>query len=395
VRGSGEGTIEKLRTGVWVGKWSVTTDQGRKWREKRIDRDLAESYKVELGYTGPLTRADAQKTLRILIAESSGQYVKRGAPVKLGDVARQYIALKRGSIWGSHSSRTSANTIELHIINPLGERLISDLNPVELQEHLNGYMAKGSGKSLLHKIVTHLRAICEMAIDMDLIGKNPARKLVYRTIQQKASRFLTIEECRALLPQLEKRDHLIANMLIQLGLRPEELFALRRDDILGSDELRIDETLHEFDEQKIHPETKTLSSADNIHMPALLLEELKLYMAMNPGSPREFLFTTSVGTTLSPRNWLMRTLKPAGVRAGIDLRPMKWHPDQITSGVNYQVLRRTCATHFARIAKPKDAQKQLRHADQATTNRYYIQSIPDSVKAAAKAFERELHGGKP
>jgi integrase len=54
------------------------------------------------------------------------------------------------------------------------------------------------------------------------------------------------------------------------------------------------------------------------------------------------------------------------------------------------VLRRTCATHFGAKANPKDTQAQLRHADPYTTLKYYQQSIPESVKAAAVAFEAEL-----
>ena len=37
-------------------------------------------------------------------------------------------------------------------------------------------------------------------------------------------------------------DHLAIRILIQLGLRSEELFALRRDDVIG-DVLRIDEAI--------------------------------------------------------------------------------------------------------------------------------------------------------
>jgi hypothetical protein len=61
----------------------------------------------------------------------------------------------------------------------------------------------------------------------------------------------------------------------------------------------------------------------------------------------------------------------------------------------WQVLRRTCATHFGARANPKDTQAQLRHADPYTTLKYYQQSIPESVKAAAVAFEAELKATVP
>jgi integrase len=58
--------------------------------------------------------------------------------------------------------------------------------------------------------------------------------------------------------------------------------------------------------------------------------------------------------------------------------------------VNFQVLRRTCATLLGAKAKdPRDTQAQLRHADPSVT-RHYQKSIPASVKAAAVALESEL-----
>jgi hypothetical protein len=49
--------------------------------------------------------------------------------------------------------------------------------------------------------------------------------------------------------------------------------------------------------------------------------------------------------------------------------------------VNFQVLRRKCAT----LSQP-----QLRHAEPTVTLRHYQKSIPANVKAAAIAFEQEL-----
>jgi hypothetical protein len=46
------------------------------------------------------------------------------------------------------------------------------------------------------------------------------------------------------LEALAGRDHLIVRMFIQLGLRPEEMFGLRRDDVIG-ELLRFDEAIVE------------------------------------------------------------------------------------------------------------------------------------------------------
>ena len=64
-----------------------------------------------------------------------------------------------------------------------------------------------------------------------------------------------------------------------------------------------------------------------------------------------------------------------------------------STDVNFQVLRRTCATNFGAKAKdPRDTQAQLRHADPTVTLRHYQKSIPANVRAAAMALEEELFG---
>jgi hypothetical protein len=58
-----------------------------------------------------------------------------------------------------------------------------------------------------------------------------------------------MEECQRLLSTLFGADHLAVRMLVQLGLRSEDFFSLRRNDVMG-DLLRIDEALVEASRQK-------------------------------------------------------------------------------------------------------------------------------------------------
>ena len=81
------------------------------------------------------------------------------------------------------------------------------------------------------------------------------------------------------------RDHLIVRMFIQLGLRPEELFALRRNDV-GKDFIRIDEA---FTKGQIK-ETKTKESAANVYVPPDLMLELGTWMKSATGERDDWLF---------------------------------------------------------------------------------------------------------
>lgn len=96
----------------------------------------------------------------------------------------------------------------------------------------------------LKKLLLHIRCIFKHARKRKIMVENPTEDLRAKSKQRVCERYLSVDECRRLLSVLVGRDHLIVRMFIQLGLRPEEMFALRRDDVQG-DRLRIDEALVE------------------------------------------------------------------------------------------------------------------------------------------------------
>jgi integrase len=79
-------------------------------------------------------------------------------------------------------------------------------------------------------------------------------------------------------------------------------------------------------------------------------------------------------------NILVRHIKPAGRKLGIG-----W--------VNWQVLRRSCATWLDQAqVNVKDAQGLMRHSRASTTQDVYQQVVPESQRKAVRkltAFVRE------
>ena len=379
------GSLKKTGNGHYIARWRryIATRSGEKAipRKKTITKELAAKYRIGQHYPGPLTKSDARRLLDILIAEDTGKYVAPDSAATFEQVARQYIAVKE-PMWGAHAVATTKSVIQKHLIENLGARRVDELTAVEIQMFINGMIRSGASHSLLQKAVTHLRAILDHAEELNFIERNPMRsrtvKIEYKSRKRKSERYLSMEECRTLLSILVGRDHLIVLMFIQLGLRPEELFALRRNDV-GKDFVRVDEA---FTKGQIK-ETKTKESAVNVYVPPALMVELRAWMGSTGGQDGDWLFPASrrrEAAGLSPmgqNNYRNRVLKPAAKRAGI-------------SGLDLLTLRRTCATHFGQKANTKDTQVQMRHADPLTTLKYYQQSIPESVKKAAVALEAEI-----
>lgn len=369
----------KLPRGQYWAQWYQYVRQPdgsekRKQREKIITRELAELHHIAKDYSGPLTKSDAQRVLDLLIAQDAGTYVPPDTEATVAMVAREYMALAEPN-WGPRMVQSAGSIIRHHIIGELGERPIADLSETDLQAWLNGHVNAGSSRSMLRGLLLHIRASWKHARKKRIMTENPTEDLRAKSKVRPCERSLSLEECRSLLSVLVGRDHLIVRMSIQLGLRPEEMFALRRDDV-QDDQLRIDEALVYGQSGAV----KTEASAAFVYIPPDLSVELRNWIECSQGAPKDWLFQTEHGRPgfLNANNYLNRILKPAAKRVGIE-------------GVNFQAFRRTCATLFGDRAKdPRSTQAQLRHADPTITLKHYQKAVPASVKAAAVALEADL-----
>jgi integrase len=379
----------KLARGRYWARWRIYVRQPGgsetiKRAEKIIDRTVAEQAGFVLDYAGPLTKTDARGVLEALIRQSNNRPAAFTAKTTFGDIAREYIDLNKPN-WEASTSRVNVQTIEDHLIAKLGTRPVRELSDSELQRFMNGYVEQDSSRSLLARLGLFLRAILNMAVDRELIQRNPARKLRAKSRKRACNLAHTLEECDLLLAQVSGVDHLAIRLLIQLGLRSEELFALRRNDVQGSG-LAIDEAIVDGETK----DTKTIESAGMMYLTPDLELELKHHLDTLPEDPNGWVFpATRKGVPTRPGNFLNRVLKPAAVRAGLSV--FKTANGKTTSAANFQSLRRTSSTLFgARAKDPKSTQAHMRHTDPYVTLKHYQREIPAEVKAAALAFERDL-----
>jgi len=388
------GTLRKVgrRVKQWQGEWYIylRTPQGR---EKRLRRTKI---------LGPATMSkhEAQKLLDNQISLNTGQPSAIGLPPNptFSQLWTRYAELKRAS-WGTSTAKTVHSIFAgsgkcrkyPNILSIIGERRVADLSHDPLQSLLNHVAQRGESLSTLKAVRTYLTTALQYAVSERLITINPAISLELPTklLKKKPSeRFYSIEEAHRLLSVATGREHLTLRILLVCGLRPQELLALRDDDVaVGT--LRIDEAIKEKEKgEKRLGETKSATSKGYVCVSVGLYEEIQNWMTARSaaityhtnaianaiGSP--FLFPTERGTAFRIGNYLKRYLKPIAAKAGI--------PD-----FTFQAMRRTCATHFQRHGNPKDAQAHLRHSALAMTG-LYMKEIPEQVKAAVESLDTTL-----
>jgi integrase len=241
-----------------------------------------------------------------------------------------------------------------------------------------------------------MKAILEEAAEQQYLNRNPAAKLELPKTTKPNRRALAVEEIARLLGAISGRDRLIVRMFLVLGLRPGELFALRRHDRVGPNQVRVDESISPISGIV---EPKTDASDAFVWLPQTLAIELDFWMeSMQDKRPQAFLFASRSdrGTPISANNFLKRALKKAGERAraamqaeGIDT------PQHFFLNLTHQALRRSCATHMQDKGSIKDIQAHLRHAQPNVTADVYMQAIPESVRRAVESLDKLLMTSRP
>jgi integrase len=331
--------------------------------------------------SGEMLQIATEQVITILNPEDRGSSVPPDSAATFEEIAHRYMAVKEPR-WGANTDATAKSVIGKHLVGNLGHRRVDELTAEEIQIFIDGMVRNNASHSLLNKTVVHLRSILDLAQELNLIMSNPMRsytfKLEHKSRKQTSQRYLSLVECRALLSELSGRNRLIVRLFIQLGVRPEELFALRRNDV-HDEFIRIDEvfTLGQIREAHLG------EHGVDVYVPPGLRQELHAWMASTCGNDDDWLFPTERprgSHNLSPIRraaFLNGVLKPAAKKAGI-------------SDLDMLTLRRTCAAHFGKKASAEDAHAQMRLVSPFTTFRYSQQSPPDSLKSAAMALEAEM-----
>jgi integrase len=383
----GHVTVMGTRVKQWVGWYYVYQQQGD-GTEKRVHKSEV------LGTKAGMPKWKAQEKLSTIIDKANaGANVTPSPEYTLRWFWEQRYRPMKEPGWKVSSRPKTVWFVEHHVIAPFADVPLGDLDRFALQKHLNE-LATGFSRSLVTKFRVYIKAILGEALEQEFIGKNPARKLDVPQMREQCKRALNTDELRELLLVVDSRDHLALHMFGVLALRPGEMFALRRNDVNGG-RLRIDESVAEAltgPNRIVAP--KTEASVSHVWLPPSIRVELAHWMEhMADKRPEAFLFASETGGPMSPKNFLNRNLKRATAKALARMkREGREIPAGFLEGVNFQALRRTCATRLQKHGNVKDIQAHLRHASPDVTAGVYMQEIPESVRAAVEALDRELTG---
>lgn len=328
---------------------------------------------ARFGLCSRVTKGKAQEACdRFMVTVNSG-VAFADASMTLAEWWENVFQPIRGRKW-SYNTRTGyASTWRRHIEPHVGKVKLGDLNKIEVQRLLLRLSDSGLSRQMVERVLVMLHAMLEEAVDNDLLVKNPTRKVEVPDCKPaEETRSLTVEEVNRLWGSLEGQDYLLFRVMVLCGPRPNECFALKREDYLGK-VLRFDESIGRGGETRFNP-TKNRKTR-YAPVPVSLKAELDTWLEGRPGAPDALIFSAPHGGPISHEGYGRDIL--ARVRTAAEI------PD-----LNFRMCRTTFATLYN--GDLKDAQEILGHHSAAFTLERYRKPLPERAAAASEDLDARL-----
>ena len=374
-RGNGEGSIYQRTT--TDGRWCGSVTLGYNERGKLVRKVVTAK-----------TRAEVVKKLRAMQRQLDDGLPLPDTTITIATLLeRWYEDVLRHQVAES-AALSYMSVARHHIVPTLGRKKLASLTTSEIDRLLSTKLDSGLAVSTVRRIRSVLAQALDQGVRWGLVTRNVATLSRAPRAQRVEGRTLTPEQAHRFLTQLEgHRNEALYALMLSVGLRRGEALGLRWDDLNDhTGVLRVRRQLKRETTGLVVADTKTTRSRRAINLPAPMLKMLKSHRARQASErlalgeawiDSGFVFTTSLGTPIDPRN-LLREFKTICVRAGLG----DWHLHE---------LRHSAASLMLAMGVPIQVVSEvLGHASIRMTADVYGHILAPDRQAAAEAMSALL-----
>jgi integrase len=281
---------------------------------------------------------------------------------RTGDVifrtwAKEWLASDPGK---SPSALARDETIiRVHLLPTLGSRRLASITPRDVQVLVNRWAETAKPRTVRRQYDT-LRAILNAAVEVDLIGRSPCRRVKLPEFHTQPRPVLDAEGLSRLAEAIGPELGAMVYVGAVLGLRWGEVAGLRVGsvDFLACRVTVAEQRTRGLGWHMITRLPKTDAGRRSLTAPSWLMDLLAEHLRrreLTAAAPGELVFVAAGGEGLDYSHWRQRVWLPAVERAGF-------------GGLQFHDLRRTAATALVTEGIDiKTAQTRLGHADPRTT----------------------------
>ena len=370
-RGNGEGSIYQRTTtdGRWCASVSLGYDEnGKPVRKVVTAKTRAEVVKKLKAMQRLLDDGLPLPDPAMTVAQLLDRWYE--------DVLRHQVA--ESALLGYRSIATN------HIVPTLGRKKLAALTTSDVDRLLSAKMDSGLSVSTVRRIRSVLAQAIDQGIRWGALSRNVATLARAPRSQRTEGRTLTPAEAKALLHELSgHRNEALYALMLSVGLRRGEVLGLRWDDLNArTGVLNIRRQLRREATGLVAADTKTARSRRAVNLPQPMMEMLKHHRS-NQATERlalgeawtdsGYIFTTSIGTPIDPRN-LLREFKSLCASAGLG----DWHLHE---------LRHSAASLMLAMGVPLQVVSEvLGHASIRMTADVYGHILEPDRQAAAEVM---------
>lgn len=301
------------------------------------------------------------------------------APVPKGQTFADAVNKWRSAVAPNLSPgtvRARESFLRTHIMPRFAQCALHEMGVHQLQQFATDLRQTLSGKTVVN-ILSSVFAIVDYA---ERCGMKVA-KVCFKDLQLGTTKretpvpFFTREQAALIIGEAKEPFTTLFTLAWFTGMRAGEILALTLDDLDFSNKtVRVNKSADDNTRQIRQPKTK--SSVALLPMPSALEEALRTYIRQWTPNPKGILFATRNGLRPRSRDNVVKCgLKPVLRKLGIP-----------SANTGLHAFRHGLATELVESNAPLSVlQKQMRHADIATTLRIYTHAIPQSQRDAMEA----------
>lgn len=282
---------------------------------------------------------------------------REGTKVTFGDYAMRWRELKETAANGQKVSRPRTSKrrdeiLRLHLIPEFGDHTLASITTGRINDLVNMWQKIGLKPRTIRNHIYVLRPILELAVNEQLITRNPVDGVQMPKLGEVERHILEPEMVMRLIAEVPDEHKALVVTGFMTGMRFDELVNLQLSDI-------------NFEKKTVNVKvSKTRAGIRTIPLTDEETEFLKRHIldTRSEAGPDDFLFVSSAQfqRKINHSNFMKRVFKPAAHRAGV--------PD-----VTPHDMRRTHATHLAESDIPQTTlHVRMGHEHLSTTQQYYI-----------------------
>ncbi len=375
--------ITLRKDGLYMGRFKYQNETYTIYGKnaKRLEKQLAElRYEVEHGLKGKGDNMTLNAWFDVWLYDYKSKTVRESTMVRYTDQYNQYIKKE------------------------LGLKRLSQFKPIILQRHFNQMAAADYSTKTIADTYNVLHSMFKLALQNDIIFRNPCDAVILPKTKEKDRRVLTIDEQREVLEHAKGRIcEPLVRVALGTGMRAGELQGLTWDDIdFKNREIHVNKTLvyirdrvngkyyFKFQSPKTKSGSRTIPMQEDVYQALkrqkTQIKEMQIH-ATNWNQEPGFENLVFVNVTGRPRQGMdfrndldriekaiNKDRKKQAKEQGKEFEPMPhFHPHS---------LRHTFATRcFEAGIDAKTVQNYLGHASIAITMDLYTHVTEDKARA--------------